>query len=328
MDTQIVGAIGLAAALVAVYYAWRTAHLARHERQETRLRTLVEAVLEVRKAADEVFVAYDLGRTRAETTAVVFAFHQAQDRLRLAVESGHLPAALVEDEAVLERLRALLDRRPLNVVKAAGALLGDPRMLRAPRAGAASLKRALRITRPCLLPDVEPARRPSGGCAVQTATTSGRCLEMVVPAPAPHPGLVRLRRCVEDPDASWDVSPPFATSLGSVDAVSLCLGSRRSPESLEIIARTGGAPHHLSLPAAIAQISAADEPTCTNLGVHDAAGVPAIVQGAFGNRGNLEVVTPTLGGRLAHLWRDNDHRDTRWERNPDFGGGGFDSVAL
>jgi hypothetical protein len=148
---------------------------------------------------------------------------------------------------------------------------------------------------------------------------------MVVPAP--HRGLVRLRRRVEDPGGAWEVSPPFAASLGSVDAVSLCVGNRGSPESLEILARTGGALRHLSLPATV-EIGAEDDSTRAELGIDDAAGVPAIVQGAFGNRGNLEVVTPTLGGGLAHLWRDNDHRDGPWERTADFGEGPFESVAL
>jgi hypothetical protein len=189
MATQIVGAIGLAAALVAVYYAWRMANLARLERREARLRTLVEAVLEVRSAADEVFVAYDLGRSRAETTAVVFAFHQAQDRLRLAVESGRLPAALVEDELVLERLRALLDRRPLNVVKAAAPCWG---------------------TRGCSGRRAPGPRRSSAGCASRSPAF---CRTSSRPVAPPEAARCRRRRA-RAAGSRWSSRPPTAGSCG------------------------------------------------------------------------------------------------------------------
>jgi hypothetical protein len=45
-------------------------------------------------------------------------------------------------------------------------------------------------------------------------------------------------------------------------------------------------------------------------------GPPTIIQSSFGNAGNLEVLVP-LGGRVAHLWRDNDAPGFPWHRAPD-----------
>jgi hypothetical protein len=135
-------------------------------------------------------------------------------------------------------------------------------------------------------------------------------------------------RDAKDPNPGWARSDPFATELGHVEAVSLCLSDARGYEGLEIAARVGGRLYHLSRRTSLA--NQADERVATHSPlIHDACGVPAIVQGVFGNRGNFELVTPRASGGLVHLWRDNDHPDASWKKVRDFGGPAeFDAVAL
>jgi hypothetical protein len=314
--------IGIIVAAVAVAFAWKAVDLVRREREEGCLRALVEAVLEVRRTASEVFVAHDLRRDRLELSGAAFAFRQAQDRLRLALASGGVPGAFARDHGTVERLNALLDRRPLTAVKAAGPLLDATRRLElwlGRRRPALPARRSLRWE-PML---IEPLPRPSGGCAAYTCGTGAPLIQMVVPAPGD--GLVRRHRAAGQREGPWNESEPFATDLGPVDAVSMCAAGRGSPESLEVIARTGGRLHHLSLDAA----PGAPAGESVELPVGDADGVPAIIQSAFGNCGNLEVVTPARTRGLIHLWRDNDAPEPRWRRDSRFAPGHrFEAVSL
>ena len=41
-------------------------------------------------------------------------------------------------------------------------------------------------------------------------------------------------------------------------------------------------------------------------------GVPSLIQGRYGRRGNFELVVARAEGGLAHYWRDNDHRSLPW----------------
>ncbi len=56
---------------------------------------------------------------------------------------------------------------------------------------------------------------------------------------------------------------------------------------------------------------------------------PALIQGRFGTKGNFEVVTARLAGRLAHFWRDNDAANLPWHGPSLFGSTShYDAAAL
>jgi hypothetical protein len=325
MLSEALSAVGLVAAAVAVYYAWRSADLARLERRERALRDVADAVDEVRRTAGSAVASYNARRPRAEQSEAAAAFRRAQGRLELALAAGPLPAALMRDRRTHRHLATLSTARPLQV---AGAATGVIDLIRRERTSLD--ERGLRGRRGlggALGPEASP--RPSGGCAVRTAHDGMRRLELVLPADGR--GLVH-QWCDADGERTWFRSTPFATDLGPVDAVAICLGDYGSPASLEIVARAGGRLHHLSRPTSFGSSSsgrpAADEAPAP-LPIDDAAGVPAIVQGRFGNKGNFEVVAPRRGGGIAHLWRDNDADRRRWRHARTFGRERvFEAVAL
>ena len=56
----------------------------------------------------------------------------------------------------------------------------------------------------------------------------------------------------------------------------------------------------------------------------------SLLQGTCGHRGNFELVVPVGEGGLAHLWRDNDDQELRWNGPSTFGMkcGHVESVSL
>jgi hypothetical protein len=59
-------------------------------------------------------------------------------------------------------------------------------------------------------------------------------------------------------------------------------------------------------------------------------GIPSLIQGRFGTRGNFELVVPLQGGGLAHFDRNNDDASFPWFGPNPFGNnfGTFASVSL
>lgn len=331
---EILNSVGLIAALFAAFYAWRSAQLVGVERREQALNAVVEAVEGVRTSAEASVASYDVKRTREDRLGATNDFRRAQARLRLGLANGHLPRGFSADQDVREHLAALLDDRALGAARAAPPVLDAARKVQfRPVASSRPVWLRRRRDERHLL-DLENEPRPSSGYAVCTRRGATRRVEMVVPAP--RGGLLHRWRDADDLESAWTTSRPFATQLHPISAVTICQGNFNDPGWLEIVVRVDGRLVHLSRAPSFAESVDADhsdlaiEITRLDM-VDDACGVPAIIQSLFGNKGNFEVVTPLLGGGLAHLWRDNDDPRYPWKLAKRFGydlAERFDAVAL
>lgn len=56
-------------------------------------------------------------------------------------------------------------------------------------------------------------------------------------------------------------------------------------------------------------------------------GRPSLIQSTFGTRGNFEVIVPSVGGGLAHYWRNNDDPSLPWFGPFPFGSGTIGEVS-
>lgn len=327
---NVLSALGFAAALVAVYYAWRSASLGRLERRERALRAVAHGVDDVRDAAEAAITSYNDGRAgRGAQGAAAADFRRAQTRLRLTLADGALPEELLSDGR--RDIATLISGRPLHVGGAAARTLDAVRSAQSALARPGPLERALRRRgrgdHGTVV--VEGDARPCGGYAVRTESGGERRIEVV--RPADGGGLEHVWCDADRPSTRW--SPPRA--LGdpsmSVSAVSVCRGEAGEDGSLEVVVRAGGRLFHLTCPTSFAVEDGDPLPlSCGEpLPIDDAHGAPAIIQSGFGNRGNFEVVCPREGGGVAHLWRDNDAPEPAWARARSFGRDRpVDAVAL
>jgi len=85
-------AVGLVAAVVAVWFAWRSAVLAQLERRARALRGVADGVDEVRRTARQAVASNNESRSRVEQSEASAAFRRAQSRLELALAAGRCPA--------------------------------------------------------------------------------------------------------------------------------------------------------------------------------------------------------------------------------------------
>ena len=319
-------AVGLVAAVVAVWFAWRSAVLAQLERRARALRGVADGVDEVRRTARQAVASNNESRSRVEQSEASAAFRRAQSRLELALAAGPLPRWLARDDDLRRALTSLRVSRPVGVggpatrvltalADAQRELTGPPRMRNAWRRLADLRDRPL---------EEEAAPRPGGGWAVRTGAPDVRIVEVVRPAGAA--GLVHWWRPAEGAGV-WARSEVFAASL-AVDAVAVCLDAESEPPRLEIVARAGDRLYHVSRSGAVVGGAGGETTRPEALPLRGATGVPAIIKGGFGNDGNLEVVTPLASGGIGHVWRNDDADRRPWRVAKSFGPRGVDAVAL
>jgi len=114
-------------------------------------------------------------------------------------------------------------------------------------------------------------------------------------------GLTHRWENFDQPGYPWEDPFQTAQALGKLDAVTMIQSNLSNPGSLECIVRVGADLYHLwrdstgafrwSTPTRIAS---------------GAAGVPCFVQGGYGAKGNFELLFPSTGTGLVHMWRNND----------------------
>ncbi len=51
------------------------------------------------------------------------------------------------------------------------------------------------------------------------------------------------------------------------------------------------------------------------------SGNPVLIQSRFGQKGNFELVVPSTGSGLLHMWRNNDYAGLPWSEPTPFGEG-------
>jgi hypothetical protein len=148
-------------------------------------------------------------------------------------------------------------------------------------------------------------------------------LELVVPRAAG--GVTYLRRDHHDADQPWSEPAVFACELSQVDAVAVIDSTLGGEGRLEVIVRAGGDLAHYWRSARGHQHW--HGPVYFFRG---AAGVPSVVQNSYGWSGGFELLTPLHDGGMAHLWRDNDAADPRWQVSTyiDRGGRLVEAVSL
>ncbi|MEO1779001.1 MAG: trypsin-like serine protease [Pseudomonadota bacterium] len=135
-------------------------------------------------------------------------------------------------------------------------------------------------------------------------------------------GLVHRHRENDKPGLPWSRVAFFGQSFGRVDAVSLI---QSNYGNLEIVFRDGDKLYHMwrhnqngwmenrtvELPARV-------------------RGVPSLIQGRSGSRGNFEVLAPSVVAGVTHLYRDNSRAGEPWIRTTTFARelGQVDGVTL
>ncbi len=138
--------------------------------------------------------------------------------------------------------------------------------------------------------------------------------EMV--APLQDGGLAHYWRNNDDPALPWNGPYPFGESVGDVDDVALAESNFGNPGNLELIVRAGDQ---------LLFFWRDSGPSFTWNGPYPITGGvqgrPALIQGRFGFSGNFELVTPLIGGGLAHMWRNNDDPALPWSAPLPFGVG-------
>src|SRR6266536_185784 len=129
-------------------------------------------------------------------------------------------------------------------------------------------------------------------------------------------GLAHYWRNNDDPALPWNGPYPFGESVGDVDDVALAESNFGNPGNLELIVRAGDQ---------LLFFWRDSGPSFTWNGPYPITGGvqgrPALIQGRFGFSGNFELVTPLIGGGLAHMWRNNDDPALPWSAPLPFGVG-------
>jgi hypothetical protein len=171
---------------------------------------------------------------------------------------------------------------------------------------------------PYIIPSTVGIVAGAPGLIQGTFGTRGN-FEVVVPSSSA--GLVHFWRNNDDPSLPWSGPTPFGGSIGKFDGVSLIQSNFGSPGNLEVIAEAGGQQYHFwrdstgwNGPDIIPSI---------------VAGVPGLIQGTFGVKGNFEAVAALASGGLVHFWRNNDDPSLPWGAPTPFGLGlqfGFPSL--
>jgi hypothetical protein len=303
--------LGALLATGAVIYAAVSFEYQRTAQRVESYRRVLAATGEVRDAAERVRLAHEAQKTgRDEGRAARAAFAAAQHRLRVVYSSEHLPRRLRRREPLRAGFEALLAGRVWEALVWAPRLLNDTRHLRVERWRWLTLGLRRRDARDRLArqEDAIIPPRPFGGF-VALGPERTRSLEMVRPHPVA--GLVRRARDDEVRASDWSARERLAERLGKVDAAAVIRSGFADVARLDVVARLGDRLTHLRLCDGAAVV------VCETV-ASGVAGVPTMIHGGFGLRGNFEVVVPRRDGGLLHLWCDNDDRAMSWHASLPF----------
>jgi hypothetical protein len=144
--------------------------------------------------------------------------------------------------------------------------------------------------------------------------------EVVVPAAG---GLAFYRRQNDDPARPWTAPVFFGGGLGEIEGVALIQSNFGTPGNLEaaVVARRGSTRSLALFFCDPSSSSSWNGPFEVPLGGLEPAGVPSLVQGRHGTRGDFELIVPLTNGRAAHLSRLNDEPGIPWSAPRQFGAG-------
>jgi hypothetical protein len=152
----------------------------------------------------------------------------------------------------------------------------------------------------------------------------------------PEGALAHYWRNNDDPSYPWSPPTIFGPNVGPPALVSptmiesnfgspgtlevICLGAAQVPAKEFLYFWRGSAP-------GFAWSGPDSLPITPPQGV---TGNPVLIQSRFGEQGNFELVSPVLGGGLAHNWRDNDDPGYPWSEPTVFGAelDGIEGVAM
>jgi hypothetical protein len=176
---------------------------------------------------------------------------------------------------------------------------------------------------------VAPATQPSSGFAVQGGFGTRGNFEVVAPLATGR--LAHYWRHNDAAGLPWHGPIPFGPTdhyepVALIQSNFSTAGAGRG--NLEVLARTGGRLDHYW------RDDVNPFPWHGPFAVLVASGIlgegpPALIQGAFGTKGNFEAVAALATGRLAHFWRDNDAAGLPWHGPTPFGATDlYDAVAL
>ena len=128
--------------------------------------------------------------------------------------------------------------------------------------------------------------------------------------PSSFSGLTHRWENFDQPGYPWE--DPFQTAqvLGRLDAATMVQSNLQNPGALETVVRVGADLHFLWRDSTSS--FAWSKPGRIATG---ASGVPSLVQSRYGSRGNFELLFPSTGVGLMHMWRNHDVAGFPWS-NP------------
>ena len=141
-----------------------------------------------------------------------------------------------------------------------------------------------------------------GGAPVVIQGTYGVKGNFELAVPLATAGIAFLWRDNDHPATPWNRSPNLAEELGRVKSVALIQSNMGRPGSLHCVAMYGGALAHYERLGG-SWIRRPD------VGPLNTSGTIGFIQGRFGLKGNLEIVTPFAAGGMEHWWLDTNNTD-------------------
>jgi hypothetical protein len=144
-------------------------------------------------------------------------------------------------------------------------------------------------------------RGASGNPVLVQSQGLGNLGQFQLVVPSSFDGLTHRWENFDQPGYPWEDPFQTAQALGTLDAVTMVQSNLSNPGSLECIVRVGPDLYHLWRDSNGAFAWSAPSKIATG-----AAGVPCFVQGRYGGRGNFELLFPSTGTGLMHMWRNND----------------------
>ncbi|ONH31394.1 hypothetical protein [Pseudofrankia asymbiotica] len=153
-------------------------------------------------------------------------------------------------------------------------------------------------------------RGAGGNPALVQAKGLGQLGNFELVTPSSFSGLTHRWENFDQPGFPWE--DPFQTAqvLGRLDAVSMVQSTLQNPGPLEAVVRAGGDLQFVWRDSTGA--FAWSKPTRIATG---AAGTHSLIQSRYGSRGNFEMLFPSTGVGLMHMWRNHDVFGFPWS-NP------------
>lgn len=168
-------------------------------------------------------------------------------------------------------------------------------------------------------------RGVSGNPVLLQSTGLGQLGNFELIVPSAFAGLTHIWENFDRPNFPWEEPWQTAQSLGRVDAVTMIQSNLQSPGPLEVCARVGASLYFLWRDSTGAFRWSSPVRIATGV-----AGVPSMVQGRYGGRGNFELIFPATDGGIMHMWRNHDVYGFPWSAPKRFAPqlGRVDAVSL